>query len=116
MVNTRNQKDNNINNSSMEIINDSLLKKIPSKNITFITELWNIVKIYLFWIVVHFVSSNLYSHLCTNMSLWGLLSSPFLVVSPHCKALFWLTNNSITNITNMWLVLGTWFMTKLKKE
>ena len=85
-------------------------------NFNIIKNIWDIIKIYLFWIVIHFVCSNLYCYLCTNLTIWGFLISPFIVMSPHCKALMWLTSNSITNINNMWLVLGSWIITKLKKE
>jgi|SaaInlStandDraft_7_1057024.scaffolds.fasta_scaffold98174_1 hypothetical protein len=85
-------------------------------NLNFLKNIWDIIKIYLFWILVHFVSSNLYCYLCTNLSIMGFLISPFIVMSPHCKALMWLTTNSITNINNMWLVFATWLITKLKKE
>ena len=95
----------NINTQLTECVNLNLLKNI-----------WDIIKIYLFWIVIHFVCSNLYCYLCTNLSITGFLISPFIVMSPHCKALMWLTSTSITNINNMWLVLGTWFITKMKKE
>jgi len=79
----------------------------------FLVECWNISKIYLFWVIMHMLSVNLYCYFCAHMSLYGLFISPFVVVAPHCKALSWLMTNSITSINNMWLTLGTWLVSRL---
>jgi hypothetical protein len=79
-------------------------------------ELWTFSKIYLFWILIHYISSNLYSHFCTHLSLVGLFLSPIMAISPQCKALHWLTVNSIVNINNMWVAITGWIMLKIKTE
>ena len=79
----------------------------------FLIECWNISKIYLFWVVIHMFSVNIYCYFCAHLSLYGLFISPFVVVAPHCKALSWLMTNSITSINNMWLTLGTWLVTRI---
>tara|TARA_B100000524_G_scaffold252842_1_gene136503 strand:+ start:3435 stop:3821 length:387 start_codon:yes stop_codon:yes gene_type:complete len=76
-------------------------------------ESWNVSKIYLFWVIIHVLSVNLYCYFCAPLSFHGLFISPFVAVAPHCKALSWLMNNSIVSINNMWLTLGTWFITKI---
>jgi hypothetical protein len=43
----------------------------------------------------------------------GFIFSPFLVNTPHCKALLWGINNSVINIQNMWLLIGYWFMNRI---
>lgn len=82
-------------------------------SINMMLELWNLTKIYLFWIFVHIMSVNLYCYCCAYPSLYGFLISPFIAVAPHCRALSWLMTNSITSINNMWLTLGTWCVTRL---
>ena len=77
------------------------------------TECWNICKIYIIWILVHVVSSNLYCYYCAHLSVYGLFMSPFVAVAPHCKALGWLMTSSIAYINSMWLTLGTWLITKI---
>lgn len=76
-------------------------------------DLWTIGKIYLLWIFVHFISANLYAYHCTHLSLYGLLSTPFLVVAPHCTALNWTTTWTHGAIKNMWLTLGSWLVAKI---
>tara|TARA_A100001011_G_C13898665_1_gene670088 strand:- start:203 stop:514 length:312 start_codon:yes stop_codon:yes gene_type:complete len=75
--------------------------------------LWEISKIYIFWICLHYISVNLYAYFCAHLSLTGIFLSPLMVITPQCKALNWLVNNSIVNINGMWVVLTTWIMSKL---
>ena len=42
--------------------------------------------VYLLWIVVHFIIGNLYSTYCVEYSFYGLITSPFVSITPHCKA------------------------------
>ena len=76
-------------------------------------DMWSIGKIYLLWVFVHFVSANLYAYHCTNLSFYGLLTTPFLVVAPHCTALNWTINWTHGAIKNMWLTLGSWLVAKI---
>ena len=68
---------------------------------------WHCTKIYLLWILVHFVSANLYTYLCAHLSWWGFFTSPFLTQTPHCKALLWLLTTSVFNIGEMWKILAS---------
>ena len=76
-------------------------------------ECWSISKLYLFWIIVHIISTNLYCYFCAHLSIYGLFVSPFVTVAPHCKALGWLMTNSATAISNMWLTFGVWLVSKI---
>ena len=60
-----------------------------------------------------FVSANLYAYYCTNLSFYGFFSSAFMVATPHCIGLNWMTNWTHNTIRNMWLTLGTWIVTKI---
>ena len=71
------------------------------------------IKIYLFWITVHYITSHLYPHLCADLSFYGFITSAVYVMTPHCRALAWLQNTSQMAIQNMWMVLGAWFCAKL---
>lgn len=66
--------------------------------------------IYGFWILIHFMSANLYSEWCAPKSFIGFISSPLLVSSPHCTGLRWLINEGANSINAMWIILGTWFV------
>lgn len=95
--------------------------KLTLKNNNFVSDyivsiIWNIyyfLQFYILWICVHTLASNVYTHLCAHFSFNGFLMSPFLVSTPHCKALHWLTNKSLSCIENMWTILGGWFITKI---
>lgn len=100
----------NMEKSYLEVIN----LKNNYKNI--LLELWTISKIYIFWILVHYISSNLYSHFCTHLSFLGLIMSPIMTISPHCKVFHWFTVNSILNINNMWVAITGWILLKIKTE
>ena len=79
-------------------------------------DIWSISKIYLFWIAVHFVSANLYAYYCAHISFYGFLTSAFMVATPHCSGLNWMTNWTHNTIRNMWLTLGTWLVTKIMEN
>ena len=84
-----------------------------TKMVCIAQNLWSVSKIYLFWILVHLLSVNLYCYFCANLSIFGLITSPFAVVAPHCKALGWLMSNSTIAISNMWVILAGWLLTKI---
>ena len=76
-------------------------------------EIWSFSKFYLFWILMHYISTNLYTYFCTPLSFVGFLASPFMAVSPHCKGLHWLFNVSVSTIGQMWMIFGIWLSAKL---
>lgn len=91
-----------------------------NNNNTFINTMFTTIKwafeisaIYLLWIVLHYCAAILYSDYCTPLTLKGFLMSPFLVPSPHCRALRWVINTGSDVIINMWIVFGTWIGAKL---
>ena len=56
---------------------------------------------YILWILINFISSNLYTVYCVDNSLYGLLFSPITSISPHCKLFRWsiyTSGNVIENI------------------
>jgi hypothetical protein len=65
-------------------------------------------KIYVLWIVLHFVASHLYIYVCVPQTLWGFLISPFMSVTPQCQSLRWIIHNGGNVLNNMWVILGTW--------
>ncbi len=63
--------------------------------------------------IVHWSTVQLYSYFCAHQSIMGFITMAFLTPSPQCKALQWLFVISKDNIIQMWLVFGTWCMTKI---
>jgi hypothetical protein len=81
--------------------------------IQIIQNVWDIFGIYIVWIVLHFISSNLYVHYCTPNTLIGFVSSPIVSPLPHCQAFRWIIYNGGNSIMNMWIILGLWLMKHL---
>ena len=70
-------------------------------------------KVYILWIVIHYISVQLYIKHCVPSTMWGFITSPILVSSPHCKAMRWMLHTGATIIDNMWNTIGVWFSAKL---
>jgi len=73
----------------------------------------SVAGLYILWMVLHFVSANLYVYYCAYMSLFGFFMSPVLASAPHCRAIRWILNSGAQSIDAMWIVLGTWVCSKL---
>ena len=71
----------------------------------------NTMSLYMSWIFIHYVSTHIYSNYCTNLSLWGLISSPVIITTPVCRGLSWIIYTGSDKIFNMWNVLGTFILT-----
>ncbi len=62
---------------------------------------------------VHYISSNLYAHFCTPLSLWGLFQSLVLTASPVCVALLTVMNNSNSSYALLVTGIVTGLLAKL---
>ena len=69
--------------------------------------------VYLLWICLHYIASQLYIELCVPKSVLGFLISPFMTSTPQCQGLRWIVYNAANMINNMWLLLGTWICSTL---
>jgi hypothetical protein len=74
---------------------------------------YSVSSIYLFWIMLHYCSAQLYVYYCAPRGLYGFLISPFLVAAPHCRAIRWIIHNGGNMVDNMWIILGTWLCSKV---
>ena len=75
--------------------------------------LYNASAIYLFWILVHYISARAYVYYCVPDEFSGFIMSPFLVSAPHCKAIRWVVHTGGSNIDNMWIIIGSWLCSRL---
>lgn len=71
--------------------------------------------LYFIWITVHYFSSNLYVYYCTPFTLKGFIQSPFMVLSPHCIGLRWLSYKGSEQIASMWSILGVYLLSVIKE-
>ena len=66
--------------------------------------------IYIVYIFIHNISSNMYVYYCSPFTLRGLLLSPIIIITPHCKTILWVINHTSYNIQLMWILIGTWIL------
>lgn len=72
-----------------------------------------VTKVYILWIVIHYISVQLYVKHCVPSTVWGFITSPILVSSPHCKAMRWMLHTGANTIDNMWNTIGVWFSARI---
>ena len=68
--------------------------------------------LFLLWVVIHFVATQLYVYYCVPLTFMGFIMSPLMVAAPHCCAFRWCIINGANNISTMWVVFGTWLAAK----
>ena len=70
-------------------------------------------RIYLLWILLHYIASQLYIQLCVPRTILGFLMSPFMTATPHCQSLRWVVYNAANVINNMWYIIGAWICSNI---
>jgi hypothetical protein len=65
------------------------------------------VMVYCGWILIHYISSHMYSTYCVNWSWFGLIASPITTSTPICRGLSWIIYESSNTISNIWVLLGS---------
>ena len=81
--------------------------------ITLTKEMQTLMTFYLMWIFMHHVSAHVYIYFCTPNTIYGIITSPFLVAAPHCTAIRWVLYEGGNMITTMWISIGTYIATKI---
>lgn len=71
---------------------------------------------YMLWIALHYAAANLYVHYCTPPTLYGALTSPFLIATPHCSALRWIIAEGSNTILTMWSLVGVWCIVRITQR
>lgn len=94
----------------------NLIKIIYNEFKKFLKITFELLGIYLLWIVIHYFAGILYHKFCTPSTILGFIISPFIVITPYCSGLRWVIFNGGNIITNMWVLLGTWLATRLCKN
>ena len=75
--------------------------------------MWNASKMYLFWILLHWIAVQFFQYMCTPATKCGLIFGSALGRQmPHCRAALWTITHSATIITNMWVLLGGWLISQ----
>ena len=73
----------------------------------------NISWVYLVWILIHWSVANMYSYFCAPTSIIGILTSPWLIASPQCRAGIWILGTAAKTVETGFTLLGVWFSAKI---
>jgi len=83
-------------------------------NIEIIKEwFYNIGGVFIVWILIHYISANLYPMFCAEASIYGLIKSIFIAEAPHCVGMRWIIYNGGSVIHTMWISIGIWVSGKI---
>ena len=74
---------------------------------------WSVAGGFIIWIVLHYAASHMYVYFCTPNSVAGFVMSLFITSTPQCRGLRWLINTGASSIDAVWVLIGTWFCSKL---
>ena len=74
--------------------------------------LWDSIKLYFLWTLIHYLTANLYQHYCAGRTLIGFVSSSFNTQMPHCKALGWLQLISVKTLDSYWALFISYMVGK----
>jgi hypothetical protein len=99
--------------SDMIAMSSPYIWEIAEKGRYCVQYVYSASSLYLFWIMLHYFSAQLYVYYCAPRGFYGFLISPFLVAAPHCRAIRWIIHNGGNMVDNMWLILGTWLCSKI---
>jgi hypothetical protein len=92
------------------------IKKIFDLIYKFIIVIFETCFIYVVWIFIHTIASNLYTLHCARLGILDIFISTLTINAPHCSAFRWIMNKSSLVMENMWFLLGGYFsLTFLKK-
>ncbi len=83
-----------------EVVNSYFTKMITE-------ELYKPIIVYWAWASMHYLAVHAYSYYCTNWSIWGYITSPFVTTSPLCKGLNWFIYESSNTLSNIFVLVGT---------
>ena len=74
---------------------------------------YRVAGIYIFWILLHYVTAHLYVRYCASPTWYGFMISPFLISAPHCIAMRWVFSKGGTVIEVCGYLLARGYVQKL---
>jgi hypothetical protein len=60
----------------------------------------------LFLLSIHYLSIQVYSNLCTPLSLYGFIHSIFTVASPPCRFMLFIAHHTSEIYVTSWISMG----------
>jgi hypothetical protein len=99
--------------SDIVAMSSPYIEHMAERGIYCVQYMYGASSLYLFWIMLHYFSTQMYVYYCAPRGFYGFLISPFLVAAPHCRAIRWIIHNGGNMVDNMWIILGTWLCSKI---
>lgn len=96
-----------------EVPKPNMIQRVLPHMTPYAKYIYRVAGIYIFWILLHYITAHLYVKYCAASSWYGLLISPFLISAPHCIAMRWVFTKGGTVIEGMWILVGTWLCSKI---
>jgi hypothetical protein len=78
--------------------------------------IYQVAGIFILWIIIHYIASNLYPKFCAELTFLGFIKSMFVAQAPHCIALRWIIYNGGIAINSMWISIALLITTKMLKK
>lgn len=79
--------------------------------------LWKASHAYFIWVLIHWLSANIYHEYCAPSTWYGLLfGTTVLSQTPVCTTVLWLLTHSSKMISNMWIVGVTFLVMNLNRN
>ena len=67
----------------------------------------SILKIYITWMLLHYISVILYNRWCVPKSWYDVLFTPVIFHTPQCKILQWVFTTSTSSINEIIIIITT---------
>lgn len=77
-----------------------------------------ILKIYITWMILHYISAILYNMWCVPKTFYDVLLLPLIFHTPQCKLLQWGFTTSAGSINQIIVIIITWaisYVTRISK-
>ena len=71
------------------------------------------INIYLICTNAHYVTPHMYVYFCTPGSIYGILMSQFMVITPHCQCIRWTLTFSGYVLNNLWFLFMSLLLNKV---
>ena len=82
-----------------------ILKNALNYSSILVLSIYKPIIIYVACMLLHNISSNLYTELCAPRGFKGIMMSIFTINTPHCESLRWVIVHTSLEINNMWFLI-----------
>lgn len=101
----------------MDFFNNTMTKLQEYIDFKYVIKLIsNPVGTFTLWMVLHYISAQLYKSHCAATGVWGFLLSPLMASTPYCSGLVWIMQQSVIKFLAIWALVGSWINYNLNER